>query len=47
MQTTWKNMLWNIIKENVVAAGQEEERKRRLVKIVIEEYCDKMVRQKR
>ena len=36
----------NIIKKNVKAAALEEERKRR-VNIVIEEYCEKMIREKR
>ena len=40
-------MLRNFIKENVKGAALEEERKRRLVKIVIEEYCEKMIREKR
>ena len=47
MQTTRENMLRNIIKRNVKAAALEEERKRRVVKIVIQEYCEKMIREKR
>lgn len=45
-QTSWDNMLRNIIKKNVQAAALEEKRKRR-AKIVIEEYCEKMIREKR
>ena len=45
-QTSWDNMLRNIIKKYAVAAALEEERRRR-AKIVIEEYCEKMIREKR
>ena len=45
-QTSWDNMLRNIIKKYAVAAALEEVKNKK-VSIMIEEYCEKMIREKR
>ena len=45
-QTSWDNMLRDVIKKYAVAAAVEEVRNKK-VRIVIEEYCEKMIREKR